>query len=152
MKRILAAAAIAAVVGLTACTPGPAPVTPSATTSESAATAQTSPSDASSSAAAAAGDVKEACESFNTLYAEYKALPGTDPNAYEDIYLKAQDAKDTVSGDLMGLFTSLSALAMDHSSVAAKNGQPGQASKDAVRDAVFANAGTCTAEGVTLRL
>ena len=152
MKRILTAAAIAAVAGLTACTPSPAPVTPSATASESTATAQASSSEGSSSAAAEADGVKSACETFNALYAEYKALPGTDPNAYEDIYLKAQDAKDTVSGDLIGLFTSLSALAIDHSSTAANNGQPEQASKDAVRDAVFANAGTCTAEGVTLRL
>ena len=145
MKRIVAAA----VAGLTACSPSPAPVDPTPTTTESATTAQASPSE--SSTAATTGSVKEACETFNALYAEYKALPGTDPNAYEDIYLKAQDAKDAVSGDLIGLFASLSALSMDHSA-AENGGQPEQASKDAVRDAVFANAGACTAEGVTLRL
>ncbi|MDP9887167.1 hypothetical protein [Pseudarthrobacter enclensis] len=34
----------------------------------------------------------------------------------------------------------------------AMGGKPAQASQDAVRDAVFANAGACTAAGVTLRL
>lgn len=149
MKRILAAAAIAAVAGLTACVSTPKePIGPSSIPTETAATVQASPSESST---AAAGGVKDACETFNALYAEYKALPGTEPNAYEDIYLKAQDAKDTVSGDLNGLFAALSALAIDHSAAAENGGQPEQASKDAVRDAVFANAGTCTAEGVTLR-
>lgn len=151
MKRILAAAAIAAVAGLTACVSTPKePIGPSSIPTETAVTTQASPSE--SSTATAAGGVKDACETFNALYAEYKALPGTEPNAYENIYLKAQDAKDTVSGDLIGLFASLSALAIDHSTAAENGGQPEQASKDAVRDAVFANAGTCTAEGVTLRL
>ena len=53
-------------------------------------------------------------------------------------------------GTSEGLFASLSLLAIDHSAAAESGGEPEQASKDAVRDAVFANAGTCTAEGVTL--
>lgn len=151
MKRILAAAAIAAVAGLTACTStAKEPIGPSSSSTDTAATTQAA--SPGSPTATTAGSVKEACETFNKLYAEYKALSGTDPNAYEDIYLKAQDAKETVSGDAIGLFASLSALAMDHSAAAGNGGQPEQASKDAVRDAVFANAGTCTAEGVTLRL
>jgi hypothetical protein len=151
MKKFLTAATVAAIAGLTACaSPPKEPIGPSSIPTETAATMQVSPSE--SSPAAPAGGVKKACETFNALYAEYKALPGTDPNAYEDIYLKAQDAKDTVSGDLIGLFVSLSALSMDHSAAAENGGQPEQASKDAVRDAVFANAGACTAEGVTLRL
>lgn len=150
MKRIFIALAIAAVAGLTACSPSPTPVDPTPTTTESAATTQASPTE--SATAAAASGVKDACETFNALYAEYKALPGTEPNAYEDIYLKAQDAKDKVPGDLGGLFAALSALAIDHSAAAENGGQPEQAAKDAVRDAVFANAGTCTADGVTLRL
>ncbi|WP_307027216.1 hypothetical protein [Arthrobacter globiformis] len=151
MKRILAAAAIAAGAGLTACaSPPKEPIGPSSIPTETAATTQASPS--GSPTATTTGSVKEACETFNALYAEYKALPGTDPNTYEDIYLKAQDAKDTVSGDLIGLFASLGALSMDHSAAAENGGEPEQASKDAVRDAVFANAGACTAEGVTLRL
>jgi hypothetical protein len=95
--------------------------------------------------------VKVACETFNSLYAGYKVIQN-DSNAYEDIYLAAQDAKDTVSGNLVGLFASLSVLALDHSSAVDAGGQPGQESKDAVRDAVFANANECTAAGVTLRL
>jgi hypothetical protein len=73
-----------------------------------------------------------------------------DPEGYEDIYLRAEDAKDTVSGDLRGLFAALGLLAIDRSGAA--GGEPARDSKDAVRDAVFANAGTCTSAGVTLAL
>jgi hypothetical protein len=106
----------------------------------------------SSSAASSAGGTKKACELFNSLFAEYQAVPAGDANGFEEIYLQAEDAKDTVSGDLAGLFASLSLLAIDHSAAAESGGGPAQGSKDAVRDAVFANAGTCSAEGVTLRL
>ena len=150
MKKILAAAAVAGLAGVTACTSNPSsPDTPTPTPAES-----TSSSQASASESSAPGSLgaKGACELFNKLYAEYGAVSGDDPNAYEDIYLQAEDAKDTVPGDLKGLFAALSLLAIDHSAAASDGGQPGQASKDAVRDAVFANAGTCTAEGVTLRL
>ena len=151
VKKILAALAIATVAGLTACASTPKePIGPSSIPTETAVTPQASPSE--SSPTTTTDSLKEACETFNALYAEYKALPGTDPNAYEDIYLKSQDAKDTVSGDLTGLFASLSVLAIDHSAAAKNGGQPEQGSKDAIWDAVFANAGTCTAEGVTLRL
>lgn len=95
--------------------------------------------------------MKEACEKFNSLYAEYKAIQN-DSNAYEDVYLAADDAQDTVTGNLVGLFASLKVLAIDHSSAVNKGAQPEQESKDLVRDAVFANAGECTAAGVTLRL
>ena len=151
VKKILAALAIATVAGLTACASTPKePIGPSSMPTETAVTTQESPSE--SSPTTTTGSLKEAYETFNALYAEYKALPGTYPNAYEDIYLKSQDAKDTVSGDLTGLFASLSVLAIDHSAAAKNGGQPEPGSKDAIRDAVFANAGTCTAEGVTLRL
>ena len=43
-------------------------------------------------------------------------------------------------------------MTIGHSAVVGKGGQPDQVTKDAVRDAVFANAGACTAEGVTLTL
>ena len=151
MKSIIAAA-LASIAGLTACTAAPETVGPSSIPTEPTATTQTSPSESSASEAAAGASVKEVCETFNALYAEYKAAAGNDPDAYEDIYLKSQDAKSTVTGDLRGLFAALSLITIDHSSAAANNGQPERASKDAVRDAVFANAGTCTAEGVTLRL
>jgi hypothetical protein len=150
VKKILAAAAIASLAGMAACTANPSsPDTPTPTSAEPASSSQVSPSESSPPDSAGA---KGACELFNKLFAEYAAVSGDDPNPYEDIYLKAEDAKDTVSGDLRGLFAALSLLAIDHSTVASDGGQPEQASKDAIRDAVFANAGTCTAEGVTLRL
>ena len=153
MKKILAAAAFASLAGLTACsisTPAPVTPTPSGTSTLTAESAQASPSE--SSVAAAGGGAKAACELFNTLYASYKAVQNNDPNAFEDIYLESEKAKGTISGNLRNLFASLSLLAIDHSAAAERNGGPEQESKDAVRDAVFANAGTCTAEGVTLRL
>lgn len=160
MKRILAAAAFAGLAGLTACSismPAPDSAPPSETsapsktsTASAEKTAQASPS--KSSIAAAGGRAKAACELFNSLFADYAAVPDGDSNAYEDVYLASEDAKDTVSGDLKGLFAALSLLAIDHSIVAESGGEPEQESKDALRDAVFANAGTCTAAGVTLRL
>lgn len=101
---------------------------------------------------AGAAGTREACELFNKLVADYAAVSPTDSKGYEDVYLKAQDAKDTVSGDLRGLFASLGLLAIDHSSAAEAGAKPSQESRDAVRDAVFANSAACTAEGVTLRL
>jgi hypothetical protein len=95
--------------------------------------------------------VKEACELFNSLFAEYRASEPTS-NAYEDIYSKASEARKAYTGNLRGLFSSLSAMTISHSAVVEKGGQPDQVTKDAVRDAVFANAGACTAEGVTLTL
>ncbi len=160
MRKIFATAAIAGLAGLTACapsSPAPASTTAAATpTSSAAGTAKATPSK-SSGTAAAAGGVKEACELFNTLYADYAdykaAVPDNEPNAYEDIYLKSEDAKDTAPRDVVSLFAALSLLAIDHSAAAGSGGGPEQASKDAVRDAVFGQAGTaCTAEDVTLRL
>ena len=163
LRKILAAAAIASLAGLTACsisTPAPGSAAPASSQATSAAptgsagsTGKATPSASSGTAAATgAGGAKDACELFNKLYASYKAVQNNDPNAFEDIYLESQKAKGTVSGNLRNLFASLSLLAIDHSAAAERNGGPEQASKDAVRDAVFANAGACTAEGVTLRL
>ena len=45
-----------------------------------------------------------------------------------------------------------SVLALDRSSETIGGGGVEQASKDLIRDAVFANANECTAAGVTLRL
>ena len=156
MKKILAAAAIASLAGLTACsvaTPAPEAASPStAPTTSSPAPSQATPSSSSDDASTPqAGGVKAACEQFNTLYAEYKAIQA-DANAYEDIYFAAQDAKDAASGNQKGLFTSLSVLSLDRSSAVESGGEVDQSSKDLVRDAVFANANECTAEGVTLRL
>lgn len=156
MKKILAAVALAGLAAFTACAPaGGSGTETSAPRTEASSAPEPSPSSSTSASksASAAGTsgVKEACETFNSLYAEYKAIQN-DSNAYEDVYLAAQDAQDTVEGNLVGLFASLKLLAIDHSSAVDTGGRPEQESKDAVRDAVFANAGECTAAGVTLRL
>jgi hypothetical protein len=148
LKRMLAAAAaVAGLAALTGCSASPAVEDdPSAAPSESTVTP------APSSTPVAAGSVKEACELFNSLYARYGAVPGDDPDAYEDIYLKSEDAKNSAPDEVFGLFAALSLIAIDHAGAAETGGEPEQASKDAIRDAVFANAGTCTAADVTLQL
>jgi len=163
VNKTFTAAAIAAMAVLTGSalagcsmsTPAPAETTQATPAPSDNGAASASPAASTgpgSTGAARSGGTKAACELFNKLVADYGAVSPTDSQGYEDVYSRAQDAKDTVSGDLRGLFTSLSLLAIDHSSVAETGGKPSQESKDAVRDAVFANAGTCTAEGVTLRL
>jgi hypothetical protein len=154
LKKILAAAAVAGLAGLTACsvaTPAPETTTSTTPATSSPAPSQATPSRSSGTSAPQAGGVKAACEQFNTLYAEYKAIQG-DHNAYEDIYFASQEAKDAASGNQKGLFTSLSVLSLDRASATSSGGEVDQSSKDLVRDAVFANADECTAEGVTLRL
>ncbi|MBX7445148.1 MULTISPECIES: hypothetical protein [unclassified Arthrobacter] len=151
MKRGIAAAAVAASAALAGCSvSAPAPADSSRAAAPSAVAESSSP--VTSGATAKATGTREACELFNKLVADYAAVSPTDAKGYEDVYLKAQDAKDTVTGDLQGLFASLSLLAIDHSSTAASGGRPAQESQDAVRDAVFANSAACTSEGVTLRL
>ena len=154
MKKILAAAAVACLAGLTACSvssPAPDTTTTAASAESAPATTKASPTRTSTASAAGSATVKEACQKFNSLYAQYRAA-GTDANAHEDVYRAAAEAKDSVSGNLKGLFTSMAVLALDQSS-AIETGVPvDQSSKDAIRDAVFANAGACTAEGVTLTL
>lgn len=155
LKKILAAAAMASLAGLTACsvaTPAPDSTTSTAAPAASApASSQASPSRSSDASAAPRAGAKAACETFNSLYVDLRAA-ANDANAFEDVYLAAQDAKDTVSGNLVGLFTSIGVLALDHATEVETGKPVDQASKDAIRDAVFANAEDCTAEGVTLRL
>ncbi|WP_104109981.1 hypothetical protein [Arthrobacter sp. N199823] len=151
MKRTFAAVAIAGLLGLTGCASSPTAMETSSAPKTATPTASAeSPVD--SAAATGAKTVKDACETFNSLYAEFAAVSVDNENGYEDIYMKAQDAQGTVSGNLVGLFASLSIIALDRASAASDGGQIEQASKDAVRDAVFANASACTAEGVTLQL
>jgi hypothetical protein len=156
VKKILAAAAAASLAGLAACsTAAPAPggsTSPSAPGTSTSAATQVPPSGASEAAAGAeASGAKAACALFNSLHADLQAA-GNDANAFEDVYRRAADAKGSVFGDLSGLFASIGVLALDYSSEV-ETGEPvDQASKDLVRDAVFANSGTCTAAGVTLRL
>ena len=163
MNKALTAAAIAAMAALTGvavagCSvsaPAPAESVQPAASPEKAPDATASSPTASGGTASQGAKptgTREACELFNKLVADYAAVAPTDATGYEDVYLKAQDAKDGVSGDLQGLFASLGLLAIDHSSAAESGGKPAQESQDAVRDAVFANSAACTAEGVTLRL
>lgn len=81
-----------------------------------------------------------------------KAIRSSDPHAYEDIYFESQDAEETAPGAVSGLFAALGLIAINHSGAAGGGGAPEQAATDVVHDAVFANAGACTAEDVTLRL
>jgi hypothetical protein len=157
MKRIRAMAAAAALAALTGCsvsTPVPegSPTAPSQPAPSPARTDGSFGSSAGTPSSSSSNGAKAACEEFNALFAGYAAVPSSDSEGYEDIYVRAEEAKDTVSGDLRGLFAALSLLAIDHSAAAGSGGGPAQESKDALRDAVFANAGTCTAEGVTLLL
>lgn len=172
MKNPVSAASIAALAAVAGCalsgcsvsTPAPAdsaqatvpaiaqPATAQPATAQARDSAQARATDSPSSAAGGGMATREACELFNKLVVDYAAVPPTDSNGYEDVYLKAQDAKDRVSGDLQGLFASLGLLAIDHSSAAGTGSKPAKESQDAVRDAVFANSAACTAEGVTLRL
>ncbi len=158
MKRMLAATILLGLTALTGCSATAAPEddpSASAPLPASAPPSETSPASESSStpeAAAAGGGIKGACGEFNTLWADYAAVAGDDPNAYEEIYLASEDAKDTAPEEVSGLFAALSLIAIDHAGAAENGGQPEQASQDAVRDAVFANSGACTAEGVTLTL
>ena len=158
MKKTTGAAAVAAVItiaGLTACAASePSPVnTTGSTKSTGSASARANATDAEiSERAAGAADVKGACKLFNTLYADYKAVSVNDVNAYEDIYFVSEEAKKTAPKAVYGLFAALSLIAIDHSGSAGPGEGPEQASKDAVRDQVFAAAPACTAVDVTLVL
>ncbi|MDV2977094.1 UNVERIFIED_CONTAM: hypothetical protein Q9R71_07915 [Actinomycetes bacterium ARC8] len=151
MKKLLATAAAASLAALTACS-----VSVPDNDAASAPPSQPEPGPARTSAgtpsSSPAQGTKAACELFNSLFERYAAVPSDDSESYEDVYLQAEEAKGTVSGDLRGLFASLSLLAIDRSGSAGSGSGAAQESEDAVRDAVFANAGTCTDAGVTLRL
>jgi len=154
-RQAVAVVAGCALAGCSVSTPAPAESSQAAPSSSAPAleTKGSSPSGTgTASQGANAAATREACDLFNKLVADYGAVSPTDSNGYEDVYLKAQDAKDTVSGDLRGLFSSLGLLALDKSSAAESSGKPAKESQDAVRDAVFANSAACTAAGVTLRL
>lgn len=150
MKKLIAAVAIAGLAGLTACAPASDAPAPSSTAPSSTAPAANNSAAAtpSKSATARAAGVKESCELFNSLVADFRAVKADNADGYDDIYLRAQDAKDAASGDLKHLFGAVSMLALDRS----LGESPSQQSQDAIRDAVFANAAACTAEDVTLKL
>lgn len=101
-----------------------------------------------SQASAAASGVKGACEQFNTLYAEFAAVTAGDSDAYDKIYQRSEEAKKTAPGDTAGLFAALSLLALERAS----GDELSEESKKALTDAVMANSGSCTTEGVTLKV
>jgi hypothetical protein len=138
---------------LTACSPGASTAPGNAPASSSDSTApsdSTSPSDGTdgSPSSAAAGGVKESCELFNSLYAEYAATGKDDADGFDDIYLRADEAQATAPEEVSALFSALSMLALDR----AQGEAPSQESKDAIQDAFLAGSGPCTAEGVTLKI
>ena len=91
--------------------------------------------------------MKESCELFNSIVADLRAVKPEDSDGYDDIYFRAQEAKDAASGNQKGLFAAVSLLALDRS----LGERPSKQSEDAMRDALFGNAGECTAEDVTLK-
>lgn len=175
MRTTLAIALAAGLAALTGCSASPSVESnPSVAASESA-TVETTPSDQpseypsvtlgesdpaseapSDTATGVIASVKDACETFNALVAEYAAVDGIDPDPYEDIYLKAQQAEEETRSidpdQVYGLFTALSLLSIDRASAVVSGGEPDQSSKDAVIDAVLANVGHCSAAGADLRL
>lgn len=156
MKRILTAATIGLGLSLAACVLQTVPIGTDIwppVTAEPRAIQTDGPREFASGDAARATDsgpaIAAACQQFNAIYADYKAIDG-DPNAYEEIYFAAQDAKDPLVGqNIRALFASLSLLTLERTPV---DQEPDQEYKDLVRDAVWANAPACTAEGITLRL
>ncbi|OFI36807.1 hypothetical protein BIU82_12105 [Arthrobacter sp. SW1] len=146
MKKLLATIALAGAACLTACSPGGG--TPAPSTEAPSTPAETPSSSPAESPSAAAGGVKESCELFNSLYAEYAATGNDDADAFDDIYLRADEAKATAPEEVSGLFSALSLLALDRSLGEA----PSQESKDAIQDAFLSSSAACSAEGVTLKL
>jgi hypothetical protein len=155
MKTLLATSALAFAACLTACSPGagPAPGTAPPSPSEGASTSA-EPGTAvaggteGTPSSASASSVKESCELFNSLYAEYAAMGKDDADGFDEIYLRSDDAKEAAPEEVSGLFAALSLLALDRS----LGDVPSQESRDALRDAFLASSGPCTAEGVTLRI
>ncbi len=165
MRTTLALAAAVGVVALVGCSSDPAADHARSTAPSASAAPGSAPSDVpsgpppeapSDTSTGAISDVADACATFNSLIAEYAAIGGDDPNAYEDIYLRSEQAREGTEAidpdQVHGLFAALSLLAIDHASAAASGREPAQSSRDAVIDAVLANVGHCSSAGVDLRL
>ena len=90
-------------------------------------------------------NIASSCEEFNTLMSDIRVVESADSEAFEDIYFRAQEARDAAPIETYDLFTAVSLLALD-----ASLGEESQETADALRDAVFASSGPCTDEGVTL--
>lgn len=116
--------------------------TPSASASQGSSAFDASP-DGSGTA-----DLGASCEEFNTLMSDVRGTDSADSDAFDDIYLRSEKAKKTAPDETFGLFAAVSLLALEKGS----GDEVEQETADALRDATFAAAGPCTAEGVTLTL
>jgi len=90
-------------------------------------------------------EIKTSCESFNTIVSDLRAVEPGDIDAYDDIYLRAEDEKDTAPTETYGLFAVLSLLALE-----AGSGGTEDETMSTMMDAITYSAGACTAEDVTL--
>lgn len=93
------------------------------------------------------GDIKGSCEEFNSIMEEMRATSPDDADAFDDLYVRSEEAKKTSPEETYGLFSATSLLALDKAL-----GETNQETSDALRDATFAASGPCTAEDVTLLL
>lgn len=97
---------------------------------------------------AAPADVASACEEFNTLSADLRAVTPGDTEGYDDLAERADAAERTAPTDeLEDLFEVLEQVARE-----AGAGDDTSATMLTLGDAVFAAAGDCTAQDVTLTI
>ncbi|WP_411721156.1 hypothetical protein [Mycetocola sp.] len=158
MKFAHAAAATALAAGLVltlgACASGTAEdaatSSPDAVETETAGPEETESEGTGSGDAAKNGgvtdDIGTSCEDVNTLMADLRAVDNADHNGYEEIYFRAEEAQETAPVETYDLYSALSLLALERSSGESAS----QDTSDRMRDALFASAGPCTAEDVTL--
>jgi hypothetical protein len=157
LARAAAAATLSAALLLTmgACSAAapevPTTSSPEAVETETAAPEETESEDAGSDdAAPTEGSPEEiftSCTEFNTIMADLRAVDSGDSEGYEDIYFRAQDARDIAPIETYDMFTALSLWALD-----ASLGEESQETADKMRDAAFASSGPCTEQGVTITI
>lgn len=93
-------------------------------------------------------DLAASCEEFNTLSADIRAVEPGDTSGYDDIYLRSQEAKTAAPvQELTDVFAVMSLLALE-----AGSGEDTTGTMETLGQAVFAAAGPCTGEGVTLTI
>lgn len=92
-------------------------------------------------------DVKASCEEFNTIMADLRLVDPADSDGYDDIADRAMAAQVSAPEETSYLFAPLYLIALD-----AGSGDDTEESMTILKDAVFAAAGECTAQGVTLTM
>lgn len=92
-------------------------------------------------------EIRASCEEFNAIMADFRAVDSDNPDLYDEIYFRAQDARDIAPIETYDMFTALSLWALDTSL-----GEESQETADKMRDAAFASSGPCTEQGVTITL